>query len=197
MTIIFLYTILYNYGMLVFEGENYSIFRSFQTVVETMTTTGYGADSPWETPVMNMFVVFMQVSGIAIGFFTHAVPGPNVNALTATGKTRLIMWDNLAAGDTNIVLNVLLIPQYGLLGAAIATAVAYGGLNLLYSVQLYRLTGIHPVTLSLLKPATAGLASMLVIYAIVTTLLWRSVPVLISPPSGTVTFLVSPVAGCS
>ncbi|MEF8892739.1 NAD-binding protein [Halodesulfurarchaeum sp.] len=35
-----------------------------------MTTTGYGADSPWETPIMNGFMVFMQVSGIAIGFFT-------------------------------------------------------------------------------------------------------------------------------
>ena len=71
--VVCLYTVLYNYGMRVFEGENYSIFRSFQTVVETMTTTGYGADSPWETPVMNGFMVFMQVSGIAIGFFTLRV----------------------------------------------------------------------------------------------------------------------------
>lgn len=68
--IVLLYTVLYNYGMRVFEGESYSIFRSFQTVVETMTTTGYGADSPWDTPVMNSFMVFMQLSGIAIGFFT-------------------------------------------------------------------------------------------------------------------------------
>ncbi|MDX1747925.1 MAG: NAD-binding protein, partial [Halobacteriales archaeon] len=69
-TVILLYTVLYNYGMRVFEGRNYSIFRSFQTVVETMTTTGYGADSPWTTPVMNAFMVFMQLSGIGIGFFT-------------------------------------------------------------------------------------------------------------------------------
>jgi Trk K+ transport system NAD-binding subunit len=72
-SLVCLYTLLYNYGMRVFEGRDYSIFRSFQTVVETMTTTGYGADSPWETPVMNAFMVFMQVSGIAIGFFTLRV----------------------------------------------------------------------------------------------------------------------------
>ncbi|MDY6818800.1 MAG: NAD-binding protein [Halobacteriales archaeon] len=72
-TVVLLYTVLYNYGMRVFEGEQYSLFRSLQTVVETMTTTGYGADSPWETPVMNSFMIFMQLSGIAIGFFTLRV----------------------------------------------------------------------------------------------------------------------------
>ena len=69
-SVVVLYTVIYNYGMRALEGESYSIFHSFQTVVETMTTTGYGADSPWKTPVMNGFMVFMQLSGIAIGFFT-------------------------------------------------------------------------------------------------------------------------------
>lgn len=68
--VVLLYAILYNYGMSVFEGEEQSIFHSMQVVVETMTTTGYGADAPWETPVMNGFVIFMQISGIGIGFFT-------------------------------------------------------------------------------------------------------------------------------
>lgn len=72
-TVVISYTVLYNFGMRTFEGRDYSIFRSFQTVIETMTTTGYGADSPWETPVMNAFVVFMQLTGIAIGFFTLRV----------------------------------------------------------------------------------------------------------------------------
>jgi Trk K+ transport system NAD-binding subunit len=68
--LVVLYGVVYNYGMLVFEGRSQSIFHSVQVVVETMTTTGYGADAPWESPVMNLFVIFMQVSGIGIGFFT-------------------------------------------------------------------------------------------------------------------------------
>jgi len=67
------YTLLYNYGMLVFEGRNQTLLQSFTTVVETMTTTGYGADSPWDSAVMNFFVVFMQLTGIGIGFFTLRV----------------------------------------------------------------------------------------------------------------------------
>ncbi len=68
--LVVLYSVLYNYGMRVFEGESQSIFHSAEIVAETMTTTGYGADSPWESPAMNMFVIFMQISGIGIGFFT-------------------------------------------------------------------------------------------------------------------------------
>ncbi|WP_435062917.1 potassium channel family protein [Halobaculum sp. EA56] len=71
--LVLLYTVLYNTGMRVLEGRPQSIFRSFQTVTETMTTTGYGADSPWETPWMNLFMVFMQLSGIGVGFFTLRV----------------------------------------------------------------------------------------------------------------------------
>ncbi|MFC7009137.1 hypothetical protein [Halalkalicoccus salilacus] len=49
-SVILFYTLVYNTGMRTLEGESHSLFRSFQTVVETMTTTGYGADSPWSTP---------------------------------------------------------------------------------------------------------------------------------------------------
>lgn len=71
--LILLYTLAYNYGMRTLEGEQHSLFRSFQTVVETMTTTGYGADSPWATPIMNLYMVLMQVSGIVIGLATLRV----------------------------------------------------------------------------------------------------------------------------
>ncbi|QSG11273.1 K+ transport system, NAD-binding component fusedto Ion channel [Halapricum desulfuricans] len=67
------YTLLYHLGMTHLEGDEHSIFRSFQTVVETFTTTGFGADAPWETPWMNLFVVAIQLSGIALGFFTLRV----------------------------------------------------------------------------------------------------------------------------
>jgi Trk K+ transport system NAD-binding subunit len=63
-------TVAYNYGMRVLEGRPQSLYRSLTAVVETMTTTGYGADAPWETPAMNLFMVFVQVTGIALGFVT-------------------------------------------------------------------------------------------------------------------------------
>ena len=65
------YTVGYNVAMLVLEGESQSIFASFEFVVQTMTTTGYGQDAGlWSHPLMFIFVALAQISGIGIGFFT-------------------------------------------------------------------------------------------------------------------------------
>lgn len=81
---------------------------------------------------------------LCLGFVTHTVVGPNGTTLTSMGRTRTIMYDNIVVATLNTVLNLVLIPRYSILGAAIATAVAYAVINLLYSVQLYRALGIVP-----------------------------------------------------
>ncbi len=92
---------------------------------------------------------------LATGFFTHAIAGPNYKALTSIGETKLLMYDNVASAVGNIALNLVLIPRYSFVGAAVATTVSYAGLNLTYSIQLYRRTGIHPVSAGLVRPALA------------------------------------------
>lgn len=112
---------------------------------------------------------------LSVGFFTHAVAGPNMNALTSIGDTRIVMVDNLVAAGVNVVLNYLLIPEYSYLGAAMATAVSYALLNVLYSLSLYRRTGIHPFTPSLLKPAAGAGVAMALVYSVVTITVPRTV----------------------
>lgn len=69
---------------------------------------------------------------LAAGFFLHAVFGPANSALKAIGRTKLIMYINLASALLNIGLNYILILRLGILGAAIATAVSYAFMNMLY-----------------------------------------------------------------
>jgi Trk K+ transport system NAD-binding subunit len=65
------YAVVYNVMMARLEGVEQSIFASFEWVVQTMTTTGYGQDSgEWSHPLTFMFVALTQLSGIGIGFFT-------------------------------------------------------------------------------------------------------------------------------
>lgn len=65
------YTLVYNVAMARLEGVNQSIFASFEFIVQTMTTTGYGQDSgSWTHPLTLLFVSLTQISGIGIGFFT-------------------------------------------------------------------------------------------------------------------------------
>jgi O-antigen/teichoic acid export membrane protein len=107
---------------------------------------------------------------LAVAFFTHAVAGPNADALMSIGQTRTIMYDNTLVAAVNVVLNLVLIPQYSILGAAVATAVSYVLLNVLYTVQLYRKTRIQPLTKTLVRSGVIGIVVVTTLYGLVTTL---------------------------
>jgi len=121
----------------------------------------------------------LALSVLAVGFFTHAVVGPNGNTLTSVGRTRLIMYDNVAVAVTNVTPNLLLIPEYGLLGAAVATSVSYGLLNALYTYQLYGETGIQPFTAGMVRPSLLALLVVGVVYWITTTFFVVTLPLLV------------------
>ncbi|WP_226021833.1 NAD-binding protein [Halomicrobium salinisoli] len=71
---VLLLTVGYNFGMARYEGVDQDLFHSLRVVVETLTTTGFGSDADdWTTSVMELYVTFIQVAGIAIGFFTLRV----------------------------------------------------------------------------------------------------------------------------
>ncbi|MFC5973264.1 potassium channel family protein [Halomarina salina] len=67
------FTLAYWWGMRTLENEPRTIYRSLNAVVATMTTTGYGADAPWQTRAMNLLMVTMQFGGVVIGFVTLRV----------------------------------------------------------------------------------------------------------------------------
>lgn len=59
----------YDYGMRTYEAPYpHSFLHSIQVVVETFTATGYGSDSPWESPQMNVLVMFLDITGVALFF---------------------------------------------------------------------------------------------------------------------------------
>jgi Trk K+ transport system NAD-binding subunit len=63
----------YHYGMIAFEGERTSVLHSLQIVIETFTATGYGSDSPWTSPQMNLLVIVMDIAGVALVFLAFPV----------------------------------------------------------------------------------------------------------------------------
>ncbi|ELY61224.1 potassium channel family protein [Natronolimnohabitans innermongolicus] len=67
-----LYSLVYRWGMAAFEGESRTWYQSLEFVVQSMTTTGYGQDAPWETLEMTALVVLIQVTGIA--YIAVAIP---------------------------------------------------------------------------------------------------------------------------
>mgnify|MGYP000400989202 CR=1 FL=1 len=66
--VVLLFAVAYDYGMRTFEGGDRSFLHNLRVVVETFTTTGYGSDAPWETDVMNAFVIVMDITGVVLIF---------------------------------------------------------------------------------------------------------------------------------
>ncbi len=72
---------------------------------------------------------------LAIGYFFVLAAGPLGIFMTMTGNHRRYLHNNIAACVINVVLNLILIPRYGVNGACFATAVALAIKNTLLYVQ--------------------------------------------------------------
>lgn len=62
------YAVVYYRGMVTLEGDTITFLHALQVVVETFTTTGFGSDAPWDHPLMNMLVIVMDLTGVALIF---------------------------------------------------------------------------------------------------------------------------------
>ena len=67
------FSVLYQNGMRIYEGDPRTFLHSLQIVVETFTTTGFGSDSPWISPEMNVLVIVMDLFGTLLIFMAFPV----------------------------------------------------------------------------------------------------------------------------
>jgi len=76
--------------------------------------------------------------------------------LTMTGRQGLELVNSLLLGGINVLLNLILIPKFGALGAGIATGISIAAINLVRLVEVLWLYRIHPYKVSYWKPVVAG-----------------------------------------
>jgi O-antigen/teichoic acid export membrane protein len=88
---------------------------------------------------------------LVLGMYFHIFFGPIGNALTSIGFSKLLMYDNTISSLLNVFLNIILIPMYGMVGAAIATTLAFMFLNILYAIQFREKIGISIVNITKIK----------------------------------------------
>jgi len=82
---------------------------------------------------------------LAIGYLVNVVFGVNGAALIALGATRQIAIRSVVLMISNIVLNLILIPIFGTLGAAIATTGVTLALNLANAMLIWRIAKLSPI----------------------------------------------------
>lgn len=66
--IVAVYTVLYKLGMQHLDGRPRGWAHSFGVIIESMTSTGYGSDSPWRHWAMELFMPIVQLTGVVAIF---------------------------------------------------------------------------------------------------------------------------------
>lgn len=80
---------------------------------------------------------------LSCGYYFNAALGQNGLTLKVYGKVRYVVVINILAAVLNLVLNLLLIPRYGALGAAVGTFTTMVIFNLLKQAGLAMGTGVR------------------------------------------------------
>ena len=68
--------------------------------------------------------------------------------------------NNLGAAALNIVLGIILVPRFGISGAAISVLVSVGAFQVALTIEAWVLERVHPFTAAQLKPVTAALVAL-------------------------------------
>lgn len=103
------------------------------------------------------------LSVLVIAFAISALSNLPSSVIVMIGKSKLSLKINIYTLIINAVLNLALIPLFGIIGAAFATGIAFICLCILRLMQVYSLLKIYPLKRSMWKPVTAGFFSLIVV----------------------------------
>lgn len=121
-------------------GTSLILVASVVLLAEQVVAVVYGAEFAAATPILRLHILAAPFVFIGVGGGQWFVD---------KGLTRLVMQRSVAGAGLNILLNLILIPSLGGLGAAIATLVAYA--------SGVFLNAFHPSTRSLFRMQVAAL----------------------------------------
>jgi O-antigen/teichoic acid export membrane protein len=93
---------------------------------------------------------------LMLGICLRAVIGPSHLMLTMTGHERHALWALGCAAAANIALNLVMIPAFGIEGAASMTTLALLGSQVAMAIMAWRLIGVAPALLPRLLTPRAG-----------------------------------------
>ncbi|MHB1270930.1 MAG: flippase [Thermoleophilia bacterium] len=115
-------------------------------------------------PIMNMFgSQFAAGSGalmiLALSQLINAASGPAGYMVLMSGRSRLELLNISVSLAVNVAACFLLIPRYGVIGAALANLMAAVAINLLRAVEVWLFMHVHAYSYSYFKPLLAGAAS--------------------------------------
>jgi O-antigen/teichoic acid export membrane protein len=90
----------------------------------------------------------LLLPGIIVGSLERII----ANDISGRGKPEIVMKVSFITVSCNLLLNLLLVPQFGMIGASIATSTTYTLSSLIYVIIFKRLTGVAYRDFIILQP---------------------------------------------
>ncbi len=115
---------------------------------------------------------------LALGFLINVFFGLDGVTLLALGETRFLMIVSLSASILGVILNGLLIPPLGIIGAAVSSVLVFLIFKLVRLAKLYFSYKIHPFSKNYLKPTFFMIFISITLYAMIKDgeISWRMLP---------------------
>ena len=88
---------------------------------------------------------------LAIGQLISICVGHSGYMLVMSGHTKLTLINNISAAIINVILNIFLIPKYGIIGAAVATTIAIAIRNIASVIEIRFILNASPFSVALIK----------------------------------------------
>lgn len=110
---------------------------------------------------------------LAFGFLISAIALSSRTVINMSGHTRLSFINSVIFLGSNLVLDLLLIPTWGVTGAALAVTLSIVLVNTLRIGEVYYLLRIIPFNVKFLKPIAAGVFTIIITYFVNTWLSGR------------------------
>jgi O-antigen/teichoic acid export membrane protein len=142
----------------------------------------YGPGFVTGTSLVCLWTTTHLVSG-TLGLIGHV--------LTMSGRSRTYLVNQTIAAALNVGLSLLLIPRFGMTGAAVSALVAVTTPLTLALVEVWKLEHVHPFAPSLAKPFLAGAAMLAVELAAGRVVSGRLAHAAAAVVSGLVVYLVT------
>jgi O-antigen/teichoic acid export membrane protein len=140
--------------------RTYSFVLTYVVFVTCWLALGLGLLAPWIVRVITTPAFYPSQDVVALLSFGAAAFGAYVVVQIGTGRARRTGTNWLVTGigaAVNVALNLILIPPFGRVGAAIATVTAY---LLLFLLMAWRANRVFPVSYQWRRVATLAAAAV-------------------------------------
>jgi O-antigen/teichoic acid export membrane protein len=155
------------------QGDRTQMGRVYQTATKWMITVNlplFLLLVLFPTPILAIFGKSFVAGSTALMLLACAsiadvLTGMCGAVIDMTGYTKLKLGNSIVRLALSLSVNALLIPRWGIVGAAMAALVATGALNLLRMLEVFILFRLLPYNVSTFKPLVAGFVTLVVILA--------------------------------